>query len=138
MNGMFGVEAMARAFGSVLGLRFAGSILFSTRIRYVSVRIVGFPNIWRSTTWESYSGFGKDPKSPTTSNECLNDNNTSGISRRLVPYNVSPDISYYGNAKKNGVIVSILLGEPLVARPAKYEHFVSALEPHLDPVVIHV
>jgi hypothetical protein len=62
--------------------------------------------------------------------------------RRLVPYNiiqdVSPDDSPRGKWNNSGIIVSILLGKPLVARPAEYERFVSALEPHLDRVLIHV
>jgi hypothetical protein len=34
--------------------------------------------------------------------------------------------------------VSILLDKPLLARPAEYERFVSGLEQHLDPVLIHL
>jgi hypothetical protein len=62
--------------------------------------------------------------------------------RRVIPYNiiqdVSPDDSPRGKRDNSGIRVSILLGKPLLARPAEYERFVSALEQHLDPVLIHV
>ena len=62
--------------------------------------------------------------------------------RRVIPYNiiqdVSPDDSPRGKRGHSWIRVSILLGEPLLARPAEYECFVSALEQHLDPVLIHV
>ena len=59
-----------------------------------------------------------------------------------IPYNiiqdVSPDDSPRGKRANSWIRVSILLGEPLLARPAEYERFVSALKQHLDPVLIHV
>ena len=62
--------------------------------------------------------------------------------RRVIPYNliqdVSPDDSPRGKRNNSWIRVSILLGKPLLARPAEYERFVSALEQHLDPVLIHV
>jgi hypothetical protein len=62
--------------------------------------------------------------------------------RRVIPYNiiqdVSPDDSPRGKRGNSGIRVSILLGKPLLARPDEYERFVSALEQHLDPVLIHV
>jgi hypothetical protein len=61
---------------------------------------------------------------------------------RVIPYNiiqdVSPDDSPRGKRDNSWIRVSILLGKPLLARPAEYERFVSALEQHLDPVLIHV
>jgi hypothetical protein len=62
--------------------------------------------------------------------------------RRVIPYNiiqdVSPDDSPRGKRDNRRIRVSILLGKPLLARPDEYERFVSALEQHLDPVLIHV
>ena len=62
--------------------------------------------------------------------------------RRVIPYNiiqdVSPDDSPRGKRGNSGIRVSILLGKPLLVRPDEYERFVSALEQHLDPVLIHL
>lgn len=62
--------------------------------------------------------------------------------RRVIPYNliqdVSPDDSPRGKQDNSRIRVSILRSEPLLARPVEYERFVSALEQHLDPVLIHV
>jgi hypothetical protein len=62
--------------------------------------------------------------------------------RRVIPYNliqdVSPDDSPRGKQDNSRIRVSILPGKPLLARPAEYERFVTALEQHLDPVRIHV
>ena len=64
------------------------------------------------------------------------------FARRVIPYNiiqdVSPDDSSCKTRSKSGIKLSILLGKPLVARPDEYEHFVTALEQHLDPVLLHV
>lgn len=64
------------------------------------------------------------------------------FARRLIPYNiiqdVSPDDSPRGKRDHSWIRVSILLDKPLLARPAEYERFVSALEQHLDPVLIQV
>ncbi|RSL18698.1 PH (Pleckstrin Homology) domain-containing protein [Edaphobacter aggregans] len=62
--------------------------------------------------------------------------------RRAIPYDiiqdVSPDDSPRGKQDNSRIRVSILLGKPLLVRPDEYERFVSALEQHLDPVLIHV
>jgi hypothetical protein len=62
--------------------------------------------------------------------------------RRVIPYNiiqnVSSDDSPRGKQDNGRIRVSILPGKPLFARPAEYESFVTALEQHLDPVLIHV
>lgn len=62
--------------------------------------------------------------------------------RRLVPYNIIEDVSpgdaVRGKWNNSQIRVSILRGKPLLARPAEYERFVSALEPHLSPGLIHV
>ena len=62
--------------------------------------------------------------------------------RRVIPYNIIQDVSAddspRGKRDKNWIRVSILLAKPLLARPAEYERFVSALEQPLDPVLIHV
>ena len=62
--------------------------------------------------------------------------------RRLIPYNiiqdVSPNDATSKRQAKGQIRVSIFLGEPLLARPVEYERFVSALEQHLDPGLIHV
>jgi hypothetical protein len=62
--------------------------------------------------------------------------------RRVIPYNIIQDVSRddspLGKRDNSLIRVSILLDKPLLARPAEYERFVSALEQHLDPVLIHV
>jgi hypothetical protein len=62
--------------------------------------------------------------------------------RRVIPYNIIQDVSADDSprAKRDHswIRVSILLDKPLLARPVEYERFVSALEQHLDPVLIHV
>ena len=62
--------------------------------------------------------------------------------RRVIPYNIIQDVSQDGSRRgrwnSREIRVSILLDKPLLARPAEYERFVSALEQHLDPSLIHV
>jgi hypothetical protein len=64
------------------------------------------------------------------------------FARRVIPYgviqDVSPDDSSSWTRNKSGIKISILLDKPLLARPNEYEQFVTALEQHLDPVLIHV
>ena len=62
--------------------------------------------------------------------------------RRVIPYNIIQDVSQDGSRRgrwdSREIRVSILLDKPLLARPAEYERFVSTLEQHLDPSLIHV
>jgi len=64
------------------------------------------------------------------------------FARRVIPYNIIQDVSRDGSLRgrwdSRSIRVSILLDKPLLARPAEYERFVSGLEQHLDPVLIHV
>jgi hypothetical protein len=64
------------------------------------------------------------------------------FARRVIPYNIIQDVSQDGSHRgrwdSREIRVSILLDKPLLARPAEYERFVSALEQHLDPSLIHV
>jgi len=64
------------------------------------------------------------------------------FARRVIPYNIIRDVSRDGSLSgrwdSRSIRVSILLDKPLLARPAEYERFVSGLEQHLDPVLIHL
>jgi hypothetical protein len=61
--------------------------------------------------------------------------------RRIIPYDIIQDISPDPVRRKwdaSWIRIAIFLGKPVIARPDEYAGFISALEQHVDPSVIHV
>jgi hypothetical protein len=63
------------------------------------------------------------------------------LMRRVIPYRDIMDVSpcpTKGKERSNRMKITTLSGKPVLASPAEYGLFVSSLEQHVDPSVIHV
>jgi hypothetical protein len=64
------------------------------------------------------------------------------LMRRVIPYSniqdVSPSKSPVNEQRSARMKITVLQGKPVLASPVEYERFVSSLEQHVDPSVIHV